>query len=355
VLGAFTIDETVSLDQLRDNTSTVRLVRLEAGRSAITKTEADNTTRSVFGQVEYSFTPQWQVVAGARYSKDQQDYNRIISAGGTGVATAESKETTGKLAVNYKVTDDIMLYLSGSKGYKAGGVNLTFTDPNFQPETNRVYELGAKTELFGGKLRLNGDVFTSDYQDIQLASLRNGLPTTQNAASGKALGWEVEAEARLGDFGFNAGVGYLSAEFAEDACINNTNAAAGTDPGCSTGNRLVPKGEQLPFSPDWTVNVGVDYDIHVGNQTITPRVQFSHVSEQLATPFRSALTVVPAHEVVDVRIGWRPLDALLIEAFANNALDNTYIASQIQNSSSADGGIIYGAPRIYGVRAKFDF
>ena len=41
-----------------------------------------------------------------------------------------------------------------------------------------------------------------------------------------------------------------------------------------------------------------------------------------------------------------------MEAFANNATDRTYIAAQIQNSTSATGGIIYGAPRQYGVRVK---
>lgn len=356
VLGAFYLDEMVYLDQLRDNTSTTELQRLQAGRSAITKTEANNTTQSVFGQVNYAFTPQWEFVLGGRFSKDQQDYNRLISAGGIGVATQKSEETTGKWAFNYKPVDDIMIYLSGSKGYKAGGVNLTFTDPNFQPETNIVYELGAKTELFGGALRLNGDVFTSDYQDIQLASLRNGLPTTQNAASGEAVGAELEAVAQIGALNLNGGVGWLDAKFAEDACINNTNAAAGTDPGCSTGNRLVPAGLQLPFSPEWTVNAGAEYEVVLGNgMTITPRVQFSHVSEQYATPFPSVATIVPEHDVFDVRVGFKPWDNLLIEAFSSNVADEVYIASQIQNSSSADGGIIYGAPRQYGVRAKFTF
>ena len=355
VAGAFYLDETVSLQQLRDNTSTTTLQRLQAGRSAITQTEAVNTTKSVFGQVEYSFTPQWQVIAGARYSEDQQDYNRIISAGGTGIATQQSDETTGKLALNYKPTDDIMLYASASKGYKAGGVNLTFTDPNFEPETNVVYELGAKTELLDGNLRLNADIFSSDYQDIQLASLRNGLPTTQNAASGEAFGAELEVNWQIDAFNFNGGLGYLDATFAENACINNTNAAAGTDPGCSTGNRLVPAGQTLPFSPKFTINLGAEYEYRFGDMTVTPRLQYNRVTEQLATPFPSSLTLVPDHDVWDFRLSFRPNDRLLLEAFANNLFDEVYIASQIQNSSSADGGIIYGAPQQFGVRAKYDF
>jgi iron complex outermembrane receptor protein len=355
VAGAFYLDETVSLQQLRDNTSTTVLQRLQAGRSAITQTEAVNTTKSVFGQVEYAFTPQWQVIAGARYSEDQQDYNRIISAGGTGVATQKSNETTGKVAINYKPTEDIMLYASGSKGYKAGGVNLTFTDPNFEPETNVVYEIGAKTELMDGHLRLNADVFTSDYQDIQLASLRAGLPTTQNAASGEATGAELEVLFEANQFTFNAGLGWLDATFAEDACLNNTNAAAGTDPGCSTGNRLVPKGQALPFSPEITLNAGAEYEFLIGDMTLTPRIQYSRVGEQFATPFPSDLTLVPDHDVWDFRLTFRPTDRLLLEAFMTNMFDEVYIASQIQNSSSADGGIIYGAPQQVGARLRYNF
>ena len=38
-----------------------------------------------------------------------------------------------------------------------------------------------------------------------------------------------------------------------------------------------------------------------------------------------------------------------------NLTDETYIASQIQNTTSATGGIVYGAPLQYGLRAKVNF
>ncbi|MND03523.1 hypothetical protein D3C83_233830 [compost metagenome] len=52
---------------------------------------------------------------------------------------------------------------------------------------------------------------------------------------------------------------------------------------------------------------------------------------------------------------WNAGDQWQVEAFANNLADDTYIASQIQNSTSATGGIIYGAPLQYGARVKFTF
>src|SRR5690606_24281956 len=234
--------------------------------------------------------------------------------------------------------------------------NLTFSDPHFEPETNQVYEIGAKTQFLDGRLQVNGALFSSDYQDIQLASLRNGLPTTQNAASGEAVGAELEVQAIFGALALNGGAGWLDAEFSEDACINDTNAPPGTDPGCTPGNRLVGAGRQLPFSPKWTINAGAEYEFRFGNgATLTPRIQYSRSDEQFATPFPGPATIVPERDLWDLRLTYRPTDTLTLEAFAQNATDELYIASQIQNSSSADGGIIYGAPRMVGVRARIEF
>jgi iron complex outermembrane receptor protein len=196
-------------------------------------------------------------------------------------------------------------------------------------------------------LRLNGAVFYSDYQDIQLSSLFNALPLTQNAASGEAWGAELELTGRFGALGFNAGLGWLSAQFAQDAVIVNT-----------VTNQLqgVAKGADLPFSPELTANAGVDYEIPLGARgRLVPRVQWSHVGEQLATPFPSVASIVPSHDIIDLRLTYAHDAGWQVEAFANNATDRTYIAAQIQNSTSATGGLIYGAPRQYGIRIKADF
>jgi outer membrane receptor protein involved in Fe transport len=79
-----------------------------------------------------------------------------------------------------------------------------------------------KTTVLDGHLRINGDIFYSDYKDIQLSSLYNGLPLTQNAASGEAWGAELEVTGRFGGFGVNAGIGWLDATFAEAVIVNTS-------------------------------------------------------------------------------------------------------------------------------------
>jgi iron complex outermembrane receptor protein len=93
----------------------------------------------------------------------------------------------------------------------------------------------------------------------------------------------------------------------------------------------------------------------LGNTTLTPRLQVSYIDEQLSTPFVYEATTVPSRTVTDIRITWLPTDNLRLEAFATNVFDEEYIAVQMQDASSAKGGMIYGAPLQYGLRAKFDF
>ncbi|NIJ07584.1 iron complex outermembrane receptor protein [Sphingomonas vulcanisoli] len=356
VAGAFLLDEYIDLLQLRDNFHTTDLF---ASNSTI-QTRAHNKTKSVFGQANWFATHQLELVAGLRYSNDIQVYNRIIPAGpppanpALKIASQESNKLTGKIAINYHL-DQTLFYVSASEGYKAGGVNLTIGTPNFGPEKNRVYEAGIKTTMLDHHLRVNGDIYYSDYRDIQLSSLSGGLPVTQNAASGHSYGAELEATGQFGPLGFNGGLSYLHARFGADTCITDTNQA-GTDPGCPTNLRFVPKGRVLPFAPKWSINGGVQYEFRASDEiSVTPRVQGTYVAQQVATPFPSTNTIVPGHTTFDARLTFNIARRYQIEGFVQNFTNKTYIASQIQDSSSATGGILYGAPRTFGVRgvAKF--
>jgi iron complex outermembrane receptor protein len=364
VVGAFRLSEDIPLLQLRDDRNTRDITSTTLVR---TVTDAHNSSESAFGQINLFVTPKLELIAGARYSWDKQvydrfDVNRTITGGlATPVGAAirgiqKSTALTGKVGVNFHMTEQTLLYATASKGYKAGGVNLTPGTPGFKPEQNFVYEAGFKTEMLDRHLRVNGDLFYSNYKDIQLASLLNGLPVTQNAASGKSWGGELEVMAQFGGFSLNAGLGYLDAQFAKGVCINNTNNPAGTPALCNgAADEFVPQGRVLPFSPKLTVNAGMQYALALGAVTVTPRVQWAHLSSQLASPFPSAFTRVPGRDVLDARLTLDFGKNYRLEAYVNNLTDETYISSQIQNASSANGGYVYGAPRQYGLRGTVRF
>ena len=347
VFGGFLLDETVPVSLKTYGKDTVII---QNAPTSDTETSAQNTSRSVFGQVTYRFSPQWQVIAGGRESWDSQTYARLSGLPGTPYTTqATSSQPTGRVALNYNFKENVLFYGSVSRGYKAGGVNLLLGTGNFLPETNTVEELGVKTDLFDHHLRFDADGFVSQYDDLQLSSLTaSRLPFTENLARSSSDGFEAEVTGRFDALQFNGGLAYVDAK---------TNTAANLTDNSVTPSVLtfVPSGTRLPFAPEWTLNGGLQYDFRVGQGTLTPRVQWNYVTTSYALVFENARTVVPAHDTWDLRLTYTPATAYSLEAFVTNVADKHYVAAQVQDSSSANGGIIYGNPRQFGARVVYRF
>src|SRR5260370_14135803 len=73
-----------------------------------------------------------------------------------------------RAAVDYRWTDQLMNFMSVSTGFRAGGFNpRPFNSAQvtpFGPETLTSYEVGAKSEWFGRRLRVNLAAFLSRYE-----------------------------------------------------------------------------------------------------------------------------------------------------------------------------------------------
>ncbi|MEO6339355.1 MAG: TonB-dependent receptor [Caulobacteraceae bacterium] len=345
VVGAFDFLENVPVLQYTYGNDRVEPTRAP---TRTTRTEAHNRSRSIFGQFSYRFSPQWQIIAGGRYSKDRQAYDRIVPLALRGVA--ESNSPTGRIAINYSPADRTLIYASLSKGYKSGGVNLGATDPNIKPETNVVGELGAKTTLMDGHLRVNGDVFYSDYKNLQLGGLTDTTPATptfKNVPKSKSYGVELELQGVFGPWSINAGGALLKAESNSDAGLSNST-------GIGPAFTIIPSGTGLPYSPKVTFNAGIQYELQAFGGSITPRLQYSYQSSTYTSMFRNANSFVESRGLLDARITydraqWRA------EAFITNLTDKTYVAMQIADSSSLFGGRLYGAPRQVGARLTYKY
>ena len=163
----------------------------------------NQTTEStaIFGQVEYDLNPQWTLIAGARFASEEKelDYvNRDTAGFFTGViglptnvafdfdqnsvgglAKHDEDGFSGKLELDWRPNDDLLIYGSLSRGVKSAGFNVGFLDGNFifasntvetipyGPEELTSLEVGFKSTFAGGRARLNGSAFTYDYADFQ--------------------------------------------------------------------------------------------------------------------------------------------------------------------------------------------
>jgi len=163
--------------------------------------ETDNF--SVFGQLDYDLSDKLLLTAGLRVMREEKDYfyelqvreltsakdfaNGILFGSfadvvGLPFSTQFAGDTSdtlwaGKIQLDYRPSDDVLLFAGVNRGVKAGGFNSPIdfggaqSNPNYNygydEEVLNAYELGFKSTLAGGLVRLNGSVYYYDYQDYQ--------------------------------------------------------------------------------------------------------------------------------------------------------------------------------------------
>ncbi len=114
----------------------------------------------------------------------------------------EWTETTPQAMLEWKISDTLFTYFTYSEGFKGGGfddtpANIPQAITPFDPESAKNYELGIKSDLFDRRLRINADVFTMDYTNLQVTQTNAAClcNLTDNAASAKIKGVEAEFDA----------------------------------------------------------------------------------------------------------------------------------------------------------------
>ncbi len=139
---------------------------------------------------------------------------------------------TGRAVLDYKITDDNLLYASYSRGYKSGGINpplspLFSVPVTFNPETVNAYEIGSKNTFAGGRLRLNLTGFFYDYKNLQLSRIVARTSVNDNVS---AQIYGVEAEAIVSparSLLVNVGFSYLHTKVSEDKFLANPRDPSG--------------------------------------------------------------------------------------------------------------------------------
>ena len=99
-------------------------------------------------------------------------YVGAAPAAGFRYGNISGNKFTYRIAPQYKISRDVMVYASYSTGYKPGGV--AFVGNKYDPynaETVQSYELGEKAELFNHKLRLNADIYLENFTNFQATIL----------------------------------------------------------------------------------------------------------------------------------------------------------------------------------------
>jgi len=294
----------------------------------------------------------------------------------------DDKNTTYKVGLNYTPGNNLF-YAFYARGYKAGGAQAAGV---FAPEQVDDYELGYKGQLLDGRATLSFGGFFMDYQNIQQQAFNATTTSAGNAVvnvgTATIKGIEAEFNTKLSGFGLSANVGFVDSELGSIRIIDRTLVpdasvrAAGTTtdlPQCASGvaSNLVAQnlggcvdysqyyisasGQRNIYSPELSWGVSMDYEILAGEGTWTPRVSYSHIdSQDINLVRREEFWTIPERDLLNVSLTYAK-DTWLTQAFINNAADKTYIAAVGTGGGLDNNSVVYGAPRVWGLRFRYNF
>lgn len=142
---------------------------------------AEAKSYAAYAQVGWKppiFDDRVNLTAGARYTHDERN-GRLLKVNGLNESSSfsfTSDRIDPAVTLEVEPIDNFNLYAKWGQAYRAGGANsrsLQFS--SFGPETIQTAEIGAKTEFFDRKVRLNVAAFTSDYSNQQVDFNRNAI------------------------------------------------------------------------------------------------------------------------------------------------------------------------------------
>jgi iron complex outermembrane recepter protein len=316
-------------------------------------------TAAVFGQASLDLSHGFQLQLGARYSDSRtSDHIQIVQYGApiTDEQSQVFNSFSSKVSLNWTVNPHHFLYAFVATGYKPGGLNLPVglgIPAPFRQEKVTSYEVGWKAGFLGGRVRTQLDAYYNDYRNFQVAIGYPAFPifsielNTPNPT--RIYGMEAQMEAVFGDLSIDAGVGLQSSRlgtfFATDPRV-----ASGLTCDPATGPASVScinlDGKRQTYAPNFTFNIGVQYTFRLDDgDTLTPRLNFGHISDQWATLFENAARgdLVEARDILGGQVAWRH-GSLITTLYGANLTDQHYVAA-------VNSGLRFvGPPRQFGVR-----
>ncbi len=267
---------------------------------------------AVFAESIFKLSDNVRLTAGGRYTIETKEFalNQTLAVPFTGQGKETWRDPTWRVILDWKPTDDTMLYGSWSRGFRSGGWNGRATTAAaigpYNPETVDSYEIGAKTEFADGKMQVNLAAFLVNYDDKQEEIIRpavgGGTETiVDNAANAQTKGIELEWIARpTSELTFRAAGAYLSAKY-KDFLI----------PNLAVPGQFIDITNVANFrrAPKWTGNVGMDYDKQLDDRnSINFNANLAYLDDFFTSPRRDPTgrnrDTIAAHTTLDASLAF---------------------------------------------------
>lgn len=341
---------------------------------------------AIFGEVSWAVSEAWELTLGARYTAESKALKRKAcqALGALGMVlptindcnpapnssnpfalnldlSEDFSKVTPKLGLSYRFEAGGLAYFAYARGFKSGGFDgrigyNSASDESavntqarpYDAEVADTFEIGWKSVLADGRVRLSMAAFFNDYQDLQLSSFSatpaGGFATVfTNAGEAENFGFEAELLASpTPNLLVSLNLGYLDAEY--KTFINAANEDVSGD--------LTPIN-----SPDFTGNVGVQYTYSLGwanlifGADVSLRSDYFVDVNNLEALHQDSFSLLGASVTVESED-----DSWSVSLGAKNLLDEAYITHGFDLTAFPGVGLAYyGHPRTYQLQARYRF
>ncbi|CAA0090631.1 Pesticin receptor [Zhongshania aliphaticivorans] len=341
-------------------------------RNASFNSEFETENYALYGQLRSHLNDKFDLVSGLRFEKRNADYSDSL------LVRSDKDEDLwgGNLTLEFRFTDNALLYGTLSRGYKAGGVNgriisaaATNTDISsnmyeFDTESMINYELGLKGNWLDNRLQTQLAVFYQDRSDVQAKQSifdPNNFSFDDflaNAAGGKTAGIEVEFNYLASEsLRFFATAGLLKAEF--DDFVSQSHVDAKDD---NNGVALAPvnlDGREVAHAPKYQFFVGSELSLMAN---LVLRVELEGKDEFYFSNSHNEKS--SAYELVNARLTYYASN-WDVSLWGRNLTDKDYqtrgfyfsnaFGNNPANGYAPETYYQFGEPRVMGVSANYTF
>ena len=267
-----------------------------------------------------------------------------------------------KVGADWKVSDDVLAYLSFSQGYRGAAFNgQAFNGPQeltfAQPEKLNAYEAGVKSTLLDKRLELNGAVFYYQYKDQQFLDTYCAFPTpdgcagtgfvTSNAPKSRIVGGELELHAKpTPALDLRASLGLLDSKY-QELYLHFADRS---------GNKLI-------MAPPVSAGVAIDWrvaQLDVGEVHVA--ADGNYYGKQYFDALNTDRIAQDAYEIFNARVSllggrgghWS------VALWGKNLANREYLSYGLAQRNISDGGLGFdyarvGEPRTYGIEFTYRY
>ena len=336
-----------------------------AGARATVEGSLDTESTSVFGHFEYDISDTITAIVGARVIFEKKDfsfiqafhaYNEVGIQPGTPLADSYKESTSdtlwsGKFELDWRPSDDLLLYASINRGIKAGSFNVpgpfgiagvTNSDLGYTEEKLIAYEIGFKSTVFDGTTRINGAAYYYDYSDYQVFLYPGGLSGIVRNNDADVHGVDLEvATAPIDGLDIILSAAYVNATITD---LDIFDTIRDVNP---------------PYAPEFQFSSLIRYEwpLIVIDGSLAAQIDYSYSSSFFWHTHNFSASKVDDYGLANARLTYiNPDEKWTLSVFVNNLTDKTYKTIGFEAADFFGGNeVAIGKPRWFGGQLRYNF